>query len=143
MIVLDASFLVKLVLEEKGSEKARSLARIWARNGETLATIDLALPESLNAIWKHCRKIGDLDTDEAYETIRDLLKLWTTLRIYSSKEVTREAFKLAVEEDITVYDALYIQLAISTRASLATFDEKLAEIATKHGVAVHPTNLRD
>jgi len=58
--------------------------------------------------------------------------------VCSSEEVAREAFELAVEEDITVYDALYIQLARSMRASLATSDDKLAGIAIKYGLAIHP-----
>ena len=41
MIVLGASFLVKLIFKEKGSEKTRDLTRSWAKNGETQATIDL------------------------------------------------------------------------------------------------------
>ncbi len=137
MIVLDASFLVKLVLEEKGSDRARNLARSWARSGEVLATIDLALPEALNAVWKHSLKIGDLDRGEAIDSVRDLLKIWATLRVHSSKEVAEETFRLALEEDITVYDALYIQLAKSTRGGLATFDEKLSRIAAKHGIATY------
>ncbi|MEB3692036.1 MAG: hypothetical protein G5Z43_001347 [Caldisphaeraceae archaeon] len=40
MIVLDASFLVKLILEEKGSEKARNPARSWTKNVEAQATMD-------------------------------------------------------------------------------------------------------
>lgn len=97
---MDASFLVKLVLEEKGSDRARDLAHSWAKSGEALVTIDLALPEALNAIWKHSLRIGDLDRDEAVDSVRDLLKIWTTLRVYSSREVAEEAFKLALEEDI-------------------------------------------
>ncbi|MCE4608553.1 MAG: type II toxin-antitoxin system VapC family toxin [Caldisphaeraceae archaeon] len=138
MIVLDTSFLVKLILEEKGSEKARNLARSWAKNGEAQATIDLALPEALNAVWKHTLKVGDLGLNEATDSVRDLLKIWTTLKVYSSKEVAEEAFRLALEENITVYDALYIQLAKFTRAGLTTFDEKLSRIAVKHGIAKYP-----
>ena len=138
MIVLDASFLVKLVLEENGSENARNLARSWAKGGETLATIDLALPEALNAIWKHSLRIGDLERDEAINSARDLLRVWATLRVYPSKEIAEEAFRLALKEDITVYDALYIQLAKSLRAGLATFDEKLSRIAAKHRIAAYP-----
>ena len=138
MIVLDASFLVKLVLEEEGSGKARGLVRSWARSGEALATIDLALSEALNAIWKHALKIGDLSQGEAADSARDLLKIWAKLRVYSSREVAEEAFRLALEENITVYDALYIQLARSTRAGLATFDGKLSRIAVKRGVAAYP-----
>ena len=138
MIVLDASFLVKLVLEEEGSQKARELVRSWARGGEALITIDLALPEALNAIWKHALKVGDLSRDEAIESAEDLLKIWDTLRVYTSKNLAGSAFRLALEEGVTVYDALYIQLAQSTKSSLATFDKRLSRTALKRGVPVYP-----
>ncbi len=72
---------MKLVLDEEGSEKSRNMARLWARGGEALATIDLALPEVLNAIWKHTLKIGDLSRDDATDSVRDLLKIWAALRV--------------------------------------------------------------
>ncbi|MCE4614422.1 MAG: type II toxin-antitoxin system VapC family toxin [Desulfurococcales archaeon] len=138
MIVLDASFLVKLVLEEKGSEKARELARSWASSGETLVTVDLALPEALNAVWRHALKIGDLDLDKAIDSAGDLLKIWSTLKVYSSTGVAGDAFRLALEEDVTVYDAIYIQLAKSIGAALSTFDGKLSGIAVKRGIVTYP-----
>jgi predicted nucleic acid-binding protein len=138
LIVLDASFLVKLVLEEEGSRKARELARSWAGSGKALLTVDLALPEALNAIWKHALKIGDLSRDEAVESAEDLLKIWDTLKIYASNDLARDALRLALGEGVTVYDALYIQLARATKSSLATFDERLSRIASKHGIPVYP-----
>ena len=138
MIVLGASFLVKLVLEENGSEEARNLARSWAGSGRVLATVDLALPEALNTIWKHSLKISDLSQDEAIDSAKDLLRAWATLKVYPSEEVAEEALKLALKEGITAYDALYIQLAKPLRANLATFDKKLSKTAIKHGIATHP-----
>ena len=110
-MILDSSFIVKLVLEEEGSEDARRLIRSWVSRGEVLATIDLALPEALNTIWKHCLKIGDLSREEAVSSVEDLLNLWSKLKIYSSREVAEQAFMLALEEGVTVYNSLYIQLA--------------------------------
>jgi predicted nucleic acid-binding protein len=138
LIVLDASFLVKLVLEEEGSREARRLARSWAVNGESLVSVDLALPEALNAIWKHALKIQDLNREDAFDSVLDLLKIWSTIKVYSSTEIAEEAFNLALEENITVYDALYIQLAKTKRGSLATFDEKLSKIAEKHNIPIYP-----
>ncbi|MEB3756277.1 MAG: type II toxin-antitoxin system VapC family toxin [Desulfurococcales archaeon] len=135
---MDASFLVKLVLWEKGSEKAHDLARSWAVNREALVTVDIALSEALNAIWKHALKIGDLDMEKAIESAGDLLKIWDTLKVYSSSEIAEEAFRLALNEDITVYDALYIQLAKNIGAALSTFDRKLSKIAVKHGIVTYP-----
>ena len=136
--MLDASFLAKLVLGEEGSEEARGLARSWARSGEVVATVDLALPEALNTVWKHCLRIGDISRDEAVDIVEDLLKLWRTLRVYPSSKVAREAFALALEEDITVYDALYLQLARAVGGGLATFDKKLSRIAAKYNVPTYP-----
>ncbi|MEB3692037.1 MAG: type II toxin-antitoxin system VapC family toxin [Caldisphaeraceae archaeon] len=85
----------------------------------------------MNAIWKHIL-IGDLGSEEAIDSKKDLLKIWATLKVYSSKEVAEEALRLALEENVIVYDALYIQLAKSTRAGLTTFDEKLSRIAVKN-----------
>lgn len=138
MIVLDASFLVKLVLEEDGSERARSLIRTWAREGRSLITVDLALPEALNAIWKHATRIGDLSREEAVNSSRDLLRIWSAMRAYSSENIAAEALKLALDEEITVYDALYIQLSRSVNAGLATFDKELSRVASKHGIETYP-----
>ncbi|MCE4611687.1 MAG: type II toxin-antitoxin system VapC family toxin [Desulfurococcales archaeon] len=137
-MVLDASFLVKLVLEEEGSESARALAKSWAIKGEVLGVPDLALPEALNAIWKHTSKIKDIGVEEALNSVKDLLRLWATMKVYSSKDLALEAFKLALKEDITVYDALYIHLARSTGSGLATFDEKLSNVAEKYGITTYP-----
>ena len=136
--MLDASFLVKLVVEEEGSAIARRLIRSWARAGEPLATVDIALPEALNALWKHCVKLGDLARSDAVEAAEDLLKLWRVLRVYPSHSLAAGALELAVDEGIPVYDALYLHLAESEGAGLATFDEKLAKIAAGRGVAVYP-----
>ncbi len=111
---------------------------MWIESGEVLATIDLALSEALVAIWKHSSKIGDLSLDEAIDSVRDLLKIWKALRVYPSEMAAEEAFRLALGENIAVYDALYIQMARSRRAGLATFDEKLSRIAMKHGVITYP-----
>ena len=83
-------------------------------------------------------KISDLGLEEAIDSAGDLLKIWVTLRVYSSREVADGAFRLALKEDITVYDALYIELARAIGAILATFDEKLSKVAAKHGVITYP-----
>ncbi len=138
MIVLDASFLVKLVLEEEGSDTARELLRLWVRSMEALVTVDLALPEALNAIWKHSSRIGDLSQEEAMESAADFLRIWDKLKVIPSVELAKKALKLALEEDITVYDALYLQLAKSAGAGLATFDGRLSDVAKEHGIETYP-----
>ncbi len=138
MIVLDASFIAKLILEEEGSEDARRLTRSWIMGGEILVAPDIALAETLNVLWKHTYKIKDIDEAAAFRGVSALLMLWSKIKVYQSSSLAVEAFKLAGSENIPVYDAIYLQLAISTSSSIATFDEKLKEVALRRGVRVYP-----
>ena len=47
-----------------------------------------------------------------------------------------EAIDLADRHGLTVYDALYLQLALDVDAELATLDKDLATAAAAEGVAV-------
>ena len=58
--------------------------------------------------------------------------------MYPSSKVAREAFVLALEEGITVHDALYLQLARIVGGGLATFDKKLSRIAARYNVPIYP-----
>ena len=138
MIVLDASFLVKLVLEEEGSREARNLAKHWIRQNEILSTLDIALAEALNAIWKHASRIRDLDEAKAVGSMKDLIRIWMLLEVHSSATVAEDAFRLALETGLTVYDSLYIELARSMGAKLATFDTRQAKAAIARGVMTLP-----
>ena len=138
MIVLDASFLVKLVLEEEGSGEARGLAAQWARSMERLSAPDLALSEALNAIWKHATKIGDLSVDEAQSAAGDLIRIWRFLDTYPTSRVAMRALAVALRENVTVYDGIYLALALELGAGLASFDDKLRTAAIRLGLSVYP-----
>ncbi|WP_338253023.1 type II toxin-antitoxin system VapC family toxin [Pyrodictium abyssi] len=135
--MLDASFIAKILLEEEGSEKARRLLRDWILRDEGLVTVDLAFSEVLNALWKHAAVLGDLEPGEALEAAKDLTRVWRLLDVSMAAGLAVEALRLALEEGITAYDALYLALALKRRTSLATFDTRLAETARKRGVPVY------
>ena len=138
MIVLDASFIVKLVLEEDGSGVAEKLFREWVRRGEQVVTVDIALSETLNALWKHYLFFKDINLDALREALKDLLILWNKLTIVSTQEVAEDSLELAVKENIAIYDSLYIALAQHYMAALATFDTKQREKALKLGLKTYP-----
>lgn len=50
----------------------------------------------------------------------------------------RAAFELARTHGLTMYDAMYLDLALRDGASLATLDRALRRAATAEGVAVTP-----
>ena len=138
MIILDASFIVKLVIEEPESTLAEKTLIDLLEQGEEASTIDIALAEALNALWKHHITIKDIDEKTLKEAIRDLLNLWTKLNILSTYELSLKAINIAITDNITIYDALYIAAAIKYRAGLATFDQKQREIAKKREIPIHP-----
>ena len=138
MIVLDASFLVKLVLEEKGSDTAEKLFKDWVIRGEDIVTVDIALSESFNALWKHYTLLKDLDRNTLNEASKDLLTLWNKLSIIPTAEVVYKALDISIKYNITIYDSLYLALTQHHKASLATFDQRQREIAIKLGLKTYP-----
>ncbi len=138
MIILDASFLVKLVLEEKNSTVAEKLFRKWIRDNEDIVTIDITLSESFNALWKHYYLVKDIDLETLKEASGDLLNLWEKLIVIDTSRIVNEALDIAVEQGITIYDSLYIALAQYYRGGIASFDRIQRDKAIKLGLKVYP-----
>jgi len=135
-IVLDASALVKLVVEEPGSAETRRIVREALARGSSVNAPDIALAEALNALWKHGVLIQDLDEEEFRGAVNDLLALWSRIATHRSDSLAPRAVEIAVEHRVTVYDALYLALAESTNSTLLTFDEELKRVARGIGIAV-------
>jgi predicted nucleic acid-binding protein len=131
-LLLDSSILVKLVVNEKGSEDARETVKKHLREGYQLHTVDLALPEALNALWKHVIIHTDLSEKQAEHVIEDLQSIWMGLNVVSSHEVTHRAFQIAVDNRLTVYDSLFIAAAKCQSAKLFTADVKLFKASENH-----------
>ena len=137
-MILDASFIVKLLVEEPGYELAENHLDDLLRSGEEIATVDIALAECMNALWKHVKIVKDLGEEDFHEAVSDLLKFWENLEIIPTCDLASEAVQLALEEEASIYDSLYVIAAIKRRTGLATFDEKLRSAARRRGVSIHP-----
>jgi len=130
-LVLDSSILVKLVTNESNSEQARTTITTLLKKGYNLLTIDIALAESLNALWKHANIYKDLKPEEARSAIEDMTKIYDKLDILTTRELTEETTNIALTQNITIYDALYITATQKLNATLYTADQKLNNIADK------------
>jgi predicted nucleic acid-binding protein len=126
-LLLDSSILVKLVVEEPSSHQARERVKESLKLGCILFTVDVALPEVLNALWKHVKIHGDLEADEAERAADDLMLLWDRMRILPSREVSSEALRIAFEKGLSVYDSLFLAASEKTRSKLITADKRLYE----------------
>jgi len=116
--VTDASVLVKLFFEEDHSDAAERFVRA---TGELLAP-DLIWSEAANVIWKRHRR-GDLNRADAAEIAAHMVSL--PLRIWPSADLIPDALDLAMQFDRTVYDGLYVALAVKTRSVMCSGDERL------------------
>ncbi|MCD6114515.1 MAG: type II toxin-antitoxin system VapC family toxin [Thermoprotei archaeon] len=132
MIVIDASSLAKYVLKEEG----------WLKVEEYLfkevCSIDHVIKEVANAIWKHAT-IHSRVSEETAETLYGILKKLVEeniVKIERQDKYVDEAFKIALQNKITVYDALYLAQA-KHYGKLLTSDMKQAKIAEKLGIEVY------
>ncbi|MFW6111206.1 MAG: type II toxin-antitoxin system VapC family toxin [Thermoproteota archaeon] len=123
--VLDSNILVKLVLTEPGSHQARQTVTRTVKQGSLLYTVDLALAESLNALWKHVNIHEDLTPEEGHSAAQDLKEIYSKLNILTTQELCKAALNLALTHKITIYDSLYLTATQKLNSTLYTADRKL------------------
>lgn len=122
---------MKLVATEPGSDEARTYIKGSLEKGYTLYTVNMALAEGLNAIWKHVKIHKDLNLEDANSTIQDLTNVYSKLKILTIRELCEQASKIAFTYNITIYDALYVAAAEKIKATLYTADQKFHNEAKK------------
>ena len=134
--VLDASVVAAGFFPEEHSPKARRLLA----GLHDFAAPDLLYAETANVIWKRHGK-GELDDAEARALMADLLTL--PIRIVPTKDLVTPALELALCMRRTVYDCLYLALAVESRAVLVTGDRKFANALADSPPAKHMAWIGD
>ena len=92
------------------------------RNEWSLLVPDLIFPEVGNIVWKHVRK-GTLPDAEAVNIVTTLGHL--RLLVCPSYPLVTAAVEIACKTSRTVYDCLYLALAVQEGSAVVTADEKL------------------
>ena len=128
--VVDASVAAAAFFPEDHSDAARELLA----SGRTLHAPDLIWAELGNVIWKRYR-LSEIDEAEANDLLADALAL--PLRIAPSDELLEAALKLAMRTGRTVYDCLYLALALKINAMMITADRRLVRSLTAGPLAPH------
>ena len=132
LFVIDASVAAKWFLPPAGeplAAEARDLLSAYADGRVRFAVPDLFWAECANILWKAVRQ-GRCTLGAAKASIT-LLKQ-RSFPTTSALEVLEEAFSIAATFDRSVYDSLYVALAVRLKAHLVTADERLA-----HALAAH------
>jgi len=137
-VVSDASVIVKWFIEEEHSDKALKLRDMHVNGEVSVAAPELMPFEVLNAL----KYSGLFELDELKAAAISLSSYG--IELYSLKgELAERAVEIAVEKDITVYDAVYLALASELSTVLYTADEKLIrKVGREYGdIVVHISKI--
>ncbi len=129
MIVVDSSALAKYILREENFKAVREYL------DDEPYSLDLALAEASNAVWKHFVLYKKISRNNAALLIKALTTLRDVVIFEPLENYLQPAIEIAMSEETTVYDALYIAQA-KKLGGLLTSDEIQGEIARKLGIKV-------
>ncbi len=118
LCVVDASVVAAAFFPEKHSAAARALLL----SGAVLHAPDLIYTEVASVVWKRHRR-GEIDEGEASGLLNDVLDL--PLEITPSEQLLPSALALAMRAGRTVYDCLYLALAVQRKTAMVSVDQRL------------------
>jgi predicted nucleic acid-binding protein len=125
-VVVGASVAVKWFLLENGAalaSQALSLLDSFDREEVRFAVPDLFYAETASAIWKAVRvgRVPRAFGDQALELLTQ-----HKFPTVPSLNLLDSSFEIATAYGQTVYDSLFVALAVKTNSQLITADERLA-----------------
>jgi predicted nucleic acid-binding protein len=124
--VIDASVAAKWIFpgtEEPLAQQADDLLVNYKRGELEIVVPDLFWSEIANFLWKGVRR-RRISAGTAEDS---LLEITTHgLSTIPSQRILPRALSITMDFDRTIYDSIYVALAVDQKASLITADEKLA-----------------
>lgn len=130
---VDTSSLLKLVIDEDGSERAEL---IWD-SADVLTSVALVVVEGRAALAA-ARREGRLDTRQHRRARQEFTSLVEGLSIVEvTEQLVADAAVLAEAEALGGYDAVHLAAAVTVEANLLTSaDTALCEAARRRGMHV-------
>jgi predicted nucleic acid-binding protein len=118
-IVVDSSIVAALVTPEEYSDWASKRLLEY----DDFHVLDLNYYEVANALkYKESVRFDAKDAVEAFTQAAEMMDLYAA---HNFSEVIKDAIVLAIELNITVYNAAFLSLAQKIGAQLLTLDQKL------------------
>ena len=130
--VVDASVAAKWVLPGAGEpfrDEALRLLKQWLDGKVRLIVPDFFWVELTNVLWKAVRR-GRCTKDTAVAALATMLDY--QIPTVPSLNLLNLALQKGVQHGQSVYDSLYVVLAVEAAAQLITADEKLANALAAH-----------
>jgi predicted nucleic acid-binding protein len=137
VFVVDASLVIKWFVPEIHSDAARR----WLDASHHYVAPDLLFPEVGNAVWKKVRR-DELTPAEGQQVVAALSRV--AVEAVAMGSLLPDAVALAVGAGITVYDAMYLALAVRLDTQVITGDDRFADKTAPHPLlAPHVRRLQD
>ena len=116
-LVVDASIVAKWFFEEEHSRQALALTRV----PDVLLAPDLLISEVASVFVKKARR-GEMRSSSADEAL-EVIDLFVTLR--RAEQLFWPAIRAALEYGRSLYDSLYVALALAEGCRFVTADQRL------------------
>ena len=124
-LVVDASVVIKWVVQEEGSDAAVRLI-----GGPSLIAPDLLIPECANILWKKVRR-EELTRDEAMLAAELLMR--ADIELVPTRALMPATLKLAIDLGHAAYDCTYLALAVERDMTFVTADGKFVRLVERAG----------
>ena len=128
VFVVDASIVIKWFVPEIYSDAARQLLE----HSHQYFAPDLLFAETANIVWKKVR-LGELEAQQGEHLVKDIEKI--AVETIPCRALAQDAYALATATNRTVYDAMYLALAVRLDTRMITADERLAGALARMPVA--------
>jgi predicted nucleic acid-binding protein len=118
--VFDSSVIAAIFFREEASPRALKIAAEFDP-----ITLDLAVAEVGNVAWKRVSIFRE-EKETALDALRDFREfIGTACTILNSSDLLVEAFGIAVTDEISFYDSLFLAAAVREGLPLLTLDKRL------------------
>jgi len=132
VIAVDASAVIAFFLREEGW---KDLARYMVRT----VSVDHVVKEFYNAVWKATYLRNRLNRRQAEEALRLFMEyLSKNIELKDEIMYINDSYRIALSTGLTIYDSLYIALAVKENLPLLTLDQRQRAVARKLGISTVP-----
>lgn len=141
IIVVDASVAVKWYIPEPQWEPAVELLERAAKGDCHLWAPELIYAEVGNVLWKKCMR-GEIDGEDARKILGAVVQEFP-VRVVEIQPLLPAALEIACGYKRTLYDSLYIALAMAKTGVFITADERLVDALRPTSVGQFVCSLQD
>jgi predicted nucleic acid-binding protein len=118
LIVADSSFLVHGLLRDRN-----------VLESDSIITLDLALHEVVNSVWKHQYIIKDIKQGYDFVSVMfEMIDSNAIVLVRPDRKLVELAYNIAAKHKTSFYDCIFVALAIEVGLALKTMDEQQAKI---------------